>query len=235
MDLIQYSHIKLSARRGGEQTRSEKDVDIDFEYMVRLRQAGASWAEITELINAERPYFTTEKANKDLYNRKVVDATIRASADDAAEESRSDLLNELDWLYSQVIYKWQKLKNVDFVEEISGLLPSDGDDENLDDDAPTSKPKRYSKKKIGINEQHQSKYMDLALKILEMKAKLTGAMAIEKHEISIVDLLKGKVLDDGGKAQGVKISSEEDLTRMYANKSFGFDEILILGDNGEEE
>ena len=217
MDLVQYSHIKLSAKRGNETTRSERDREIDFVYMVQLRQAGASWAEITELINAERPYYTTEKGNRDLYNKRLVDATVKASADDAA--------------------KWQKLKNVDYVEEISGLLKS-GDDETEEFDENGElivKGKKYSKKKIGLNEQHQAKYVDLALKIIEMKAKMTGAMAIEKHEISIVDLLKGKVLDDGGKAKGVKITSEEDLTRMYADPQFSFEEIQIVPDEFRDE
>ena len=237
MDLVQYSHIKLSAKRGNETTRSERDREIDFVYMVQLRQAGASWAEITELINAERPYYTTEKGNRDLYNKRLVDATVKASADDAAEDSRTELLNELDWMYAQVIAKWQKLKNVDYVEEISGLLKS-GDDETEEFDENGElivKGKKYSKKKIGLNEQHQAKYVDLALKIIEMKAKMTGAMAIEKHEISIVDLLKGKVLDDGGKAKGVKISSEEDLTRMYADPQFSFEEIQIIPDEFRDE
>jgi len=154
-----------------------------------------------------------------------------------AEESRTELLNELDWMYAQVIAKWQKLKNVDFVEEISGLLKS-GDDETEEFDENGElivKGKKYSKKKIGLNEQHQAKYVDLALKIIEMKAKMTGAMAIEKHEISIVDLLKGKVLDDGGKAKGVKITSEEDLTRMYADPQFSFEEIQIVPDEFRDE
>lgn len=236
MDLIQYSHIKLSTRRGNETTRSERDLEVDFEYMVRLRQAGASWFEITELINADRPYFTTEKANRDLYNRRIVAATIKASADDAAEDARTELVNELDWMYSQVIAKWQKLKNVDYVEEISGLLKSDDAEEEFDENGELIvKGKKYSKKKVGLNEQHQAKYVDLALKIIEMKAKMMGAMAIEKHEISIVDLLKGKVLDDGGKAKGVKISSEEDLTRMYADPQFSFEELQIIPDELRDE
>ena len=64
---------------------------------------------------------------------------------------------------------------------------------------------------------------------------MTGALAIEKHEISIVDLLKGKVLDDGGKAKGVKITSEEDLTRMYADPKFSFEEIQIVPDEFRDE
>jgi len=231
MDLTRYSGIKISSKRGlkGGGSRAEIDLELDFVYMVELRKAGATWEEITELINRERPYYTTVKMNKNLYNKQVRLALISEDTKQAAQDIKDDILEEYEWVYSQAVGKWNELKDVQFQDEISGLV---GENTEINDDGEEVVKKKYSKKKVGLVEQHQSKYLDIALKALDGKGRLTGANIQAAEEMSLIEILRNKVLDDGGYAQSIVMTSEEEVIRTYLPSGV---ELQIIRDVGEEE
>lgn len=216
MDLQAYSHIKLSTRRiKGGTKRSEVDEELDFCYIVELRQAGADWDSITELINRERSYFTTVHMNRELYTRKIRDISIVVESDDMAVVERDRLLEDLDWVASQATRMWQKLKDIQFQDEISGKVLDDNSTPELDEFGNEIPPKKYSKKKLGLVEQHQARYLDTILKVIEMKAKLTGALKIESEDTNLIDIIKNKILDDGGFIRVPLMTSEKDVIDLY--------------------
>ncbi len=240
MDLTRYIHVNLHNRRTQHgNKRCEFDEEVDFPYMVELRQAGATWEEITELLNQNRNYYTTVRSNRDLYDKKMRNIIVVKTSEDSAEAERTRLLDDLDWVSNQALRKWQELKDIQYQDEVSGL--SDDSEDVYDEDDFTIKPKKkYSKKKMGLVEQHQAKYLEIVLKVVEMKAKLTGANVIERHEIDIIDLLKNKILDDGGAAKSAKITSEEEVMRIYGGSmentlGLAIEEAIIYnGESGDE-
>jgi hypothetical protein len=218
-DITKYLNVALSNRKTAK-TRSEEEAELDFITIVDLRKAGATFEEITDVLNQSRHYYTTVQANRALYNTRIRKAIIMQDSDEAAELERIRILEELDWIYAEATRKWQALKAVDYVEEISGYVDSgeDGSDDDDDEENGSKKGRKYSKKKIGLNEQHGAKYFDIMMKALEMRAKMVGVAGIQKSEISIVDLLKGRMLDDGGSASSTPLGSEDDVMIMYRDQ-----------------
>lgn len=201
--------------------RSEYEELVDFDEVCLMRGQGASWEDITDALNEVRPYVTTAHDNKKIYLREMKNKIIVQNTDEAAEMERARILEELDWLYAQAAKKWQALKNIDYVDEISGRVedpndqtkPTEDDDESIE--GFVNQSKKYSKKKIGLVEQHGAKYLEIMMKITLERAKITGVSTYESKSMELIDMLKNKVLDDGGKARGIKFTSEQEVLDAF--------------------
>ena len=218
-DLTKYADIKLGVHRTDNgNKRSEMEESQDLVYMIELKQAGATWEEITDLLNSQRTYYTTVKQNQNLYFTKLKHMITKASEDDALELERSKLLDDVEWVAQQAKRKWQELKDIQYQDEISGRVESADVNDDTDDEGNPVTSKKYSKKKVGIVEQHQAKYLDIVLKSVETRGKLLGLNTFEKKDLTIIQLLQGKILDDGGAPLNRKIGSEEEINLIYGNK-----------------
>ncbi len=222
MDIQQYAHIKLSSRRPNfGAKRSELDEEIDFTYIVQLKEAGASWIEITELINSNRDYFTTEKQNRSLYEKKMLQVVIKSNADDAAETEKNRILEDLDWIHGQAVRMWNNLKHIQEVQESSGYGDEKGfdDADEEDDDLPSTgkKGKKFIRRKTGLIEQHQAKYLETALRALDLKAKISGVGELERKELGLIEMLKDRMLDDGGSPKNPLVTSEAEVLAVYGD------------------
>lgn len=202
--------------------RSEAEELLDFDLITKMRGEGATWEEVTMALNELRPYVTTAQDNRKVYLREMKNYIIVQNTEEAAEMERARILDDLDWIYSEAAKKWQALKNIDYVDEISGRVidPNQTITESDEDDddsglPPVDSPKKYSKKKVGLVEQHAAKYLDIMIKVSLERAKLTGAISYESKSMELIDMLKNKVLDDGGKARGLKFTSEAEVLAAF--------------------
>jgi len=239
---ITYSTTLSTRRTRGAEVRSEMDKELDFSEIIELKQQGLSWDEITNEINSSRPYFTTVAQNKALYHRRLRDTAIKMEADDKAQEALEDILDELDYIYRQAIKKWNDLKDVAFQDELSGVVAASDSTSNLDDfdddelEVISAKKPKYSKKKVGLIEQHQAKYLEIARSVLDLKAKVQGVGKFKPVDTDIMQLLKGQMLDDGGVVEGLVMKSEEEVLRLFDTQTpSNFVEDLPIETYGEEE
>ena len=228
MDLTRYKDVKLSLRRPTKGSmRSEYEAEEDFIYICQLKAENATWDEITALINSSRDYYTTEQQNRNLYYSKLRNAELKSNSDEAAEQEKLRHIDTVDWVEREAMKKWQELKDIQYQDEVSGKV---GDATEEDEDGNVIPKKQYSKKKIGLVEQHQAKYLDLILKTVELRAKLTGGFSVDKKELDLIDILKNKILDDGDRPKGIKYTSEEEVVAAYMDASPAF----IIEENLEE-
>lgn len=199
-------------------SRSELEELQDFDEMCVMRGEGASWEDITNALNEVRPYVTTAHDNRKVYLREMKNKIIVQNTDEAAEMERARILDDLDWVYNEAARKWQELKKLDYVDEISGRVtdPNQSSEDQEDDDGlPVPPANKYSKKKVGLVEQHGAKYLEIMLKISLERAKITGVSTYESKSMELIEILKNKVLDDGGKARGIKFTSEEEVLAAF--------------------
>ena len=228
MDLARYKDVKLSLRRPTKGSmRSEYEAEEDFIYICALKAENATWDEITALINANRDYYTTEQQNRNLYYQKMRNAELKSNSDEAAEQEKLRHLDTVDWVEREAMKKWQELKDIQYQDEVSGRVDDIADE---DEEGNVLPKKQYSKKKIGLVEQHQAKYLDLIMKAVELRAKLTGGFSVDKKELDLIDILKNKILDDGETPRGIKFTSEEEVIAAYIDASPAF----IIEENLEE-
>jgi hypothetical protein len=219
-ELERYSDVKLSLRRPTKGSmRSEYEAEEDFQYMVKLKAEGATFDEITAIINSERDYYTTAEQNRALYFKVMRANIVKSNTEDAAETEKLRHLDTLGWVESEAMRMWQKLKEVQYQDEVSGKVIEEGQTTEEDDEGNEVpiQSKKYSKKKIGLVEQHQAKYLDLILKTVELRAKLMGSFSVDKAELDLIDILKNKILDDGDRPKGIKYTSEEEVVAAYLN------------------
>lgn len=199
--------------------RTELESMEDFQVMTQMRQSGATWEEITEALNDIRAYVTTVASNRRVYLKLINTHITDYNTKEAAEEEKLRLLDDVEWVMTEAQRAWQKLKHTSYVEEISGRYgqsddtPPENDPDDIDF-APTSS-KKFSKKKVGIIEQHHAKYLDIVLKCVEIRSKVAGIDAIDAKAIDLMDVLKNRVLDDGGGAVGRRFASEDDVLDVF--------------------
>ena len=210
---------KVSLRRPQSTfARSEFEELQDFQEICIMRGEGASWEEVTMALNEVRPYVTNVHDNRKVYLREMKNKIIVQNTDEAAEMERARILDDLDWIYSEAARKWQELKKLDYVDEISGRVTDPNqqlEDQEDDEGLPLPPSNKYSKKKVGLVEQHGAKYLEIMLKVSLERAKITGASTYESKSMELIDMLKNKVLDDGGKARGIKFTSEEEVLAAF--------------------
>jgi len=223
---------ELSIRRPYH-TRSEYEAYEDFNLMVDLKAQGLTFEEITLALNDKRDYKTNVKENRSLYFKLFKSLALTQKAQASAEEEKERILDDLDWVLFHAQRKWQSLKDVDYQDEISGKVDGDdGPDATFDEEGnevPVPK-KKWSKKKVGLVEQHQAKYLDIILKVVQMRAKFVGLDQLEGKDLTIIEILKSRTLDDGGKASTPALRSEDEVRALYMSAApvFNIDDSLDI-------
>jgi hypothetical protein len=212
-DIVEkYKDTQLTDRRSNFGiTWSPYEQEKDFPYIVKLRLRGSTFDEIAEILNNERGYFVTPRKVQYLYVSKMKTIEVSKAADDAVEEAREMILEEIMWLKSECLKQWQAAKELNYVEEVSqSKKVGQADTDDAEELGQSSKA--FSKKRTGQIEPYHSKWLELYKDLLKMEGTYRGLdNAIGGEDAMLILKMKTIVLDGGGKSSRPPITSEEEL------------------------
>lgn len=211
IDIEKYDGRYLHDRRSENGLKwSLVEQERDLPLILKMRTNGHTFDEIALKLNSERTYIVTARQIQYYYNTRMKEIELINNSDEALEEARNTILEELRWVKGEALRKWQELKVINFTEEVQRKVDRTEDE---DEDSEAKPPvKAFSIKKQGLIEQTSAKWLEIVMNCVKLEATYLGVGNVEiKDDMVLIMSLKNKVLDDGQRASMPPITSEEQL------------------------